>query len=125
MERCEHLIIDEVSFVWQWVLNRVHQSLVIAKNSNSNFDGINILFCGDFCQLPPVNEEALYKLTKIECQKSGFVCNVYNSCKTNYSNKYKKIPVNIQWKRIWSWILEFHCMNRNKIWAILIFVFFN
>jgi hypothetical protein len=90
MERCEHLIFDEVSFVGQWVLNRVHQSLVIAKNSNSNFGGINILFCGDFCQLPTVNEEALYKLTKMESKKSGFVCNVYKSCKTNYSNKYKK-----------------------------------
>jgi ATP-dependent DNA helicase PIF1 len=95
----DHLIINEVSFIGQWVLNIVHQSLMIVKNSNSNFGGINILFCGDFCQLPPVNEEALYKLTKMESQKSGFVCNVCKSCKTNYSNKYKKIPVNIQLKK--------------------------
>jgi len=88
----DHLILDEVSFIGQWVLNRVHQSLMIAKNSNSNFGGINILFCGDFCQLPPVNEEALYKLTKMESQKSGFVCNVCKSCKTNYSNKHKTNP---------------------------------
>jgi hypothetical protein len=65
---------------------------MIVKNSNSNFGGINILFCGDFCQLPPVNEEALYKLTRMESQKSGFVCNVCKSCKTKYSNKYKKNP---------------------------------
>ena len=28
----------------------------------------------------------------MESQKSGFVCNVCKSCKTNYSNKYKKNP---------------------------------
>jgi hypothetical protein len=29
---------------------------------------------------------------KNESQKSGIVCNVCKSCKTNYSNKYKKNP---------------------------------
>jgi ATP-dependent DNA helicase PIF1 len=48
----DHFIIDEVSFIEQWVLNKSHKSLMIAKNSNNNFGGINILFCGDFCQLP-------------------------------------------------------------------------
>jgi hypothetical protein len=43
--------------------------LMIAKNSNSNFGGINILFCGDFCQLPPVNEEA--KSKNIQINKNG------------------------------------------------------
>ena len=28
----DHLIVDEVSFIGQWVLNRVHQSVMIAKN---------------------------------------------------------------------------------------------
>lgn len=62
----DYFIIDEVSFIGQWVLNKIHQNLMIAKNFNENFDGINILFCGDFGQLPPINEEALYKLTRSE-----------------------------------------------------------
>jgi nicotinamide riboside kinase len=52
----DHLIFDEVSFIGQWVLNRVHQSIMTSKNSNSNFSGINILFCVVFCQLPSVKK---------------------------------------------------------------------
>ena len=70
----DHLIIDEVSLIGQWVLNKVHKSLMTAKNLNQNYGGVNILFCGDFGQLPPVNEEALYRLTRSEKGLAKSVC---------------------------------------------------
>lgn len=57
--------------IGQSLLAQFHSFLKIAKATDTSapFAGLNILFCGDFMQLPPVLDTALYvpnKVTTIE-----------------------------------------------------------
>ncbi|XP_058839321.1 uncharacterized protein LOC131694833 [Topomyia yanbarensis] len=56
------IIIDEVSMIGADVLNTIHARLQdITGNYDDPFGGINIIFCGDLRQLPPVNARPVYK----------------------------------------------------------------
>ncbi|KAJ8502956.1 hypothetical protein ONZ45_g11279 [Pleurotus djamor] len=59
-EEIEYLLIDEVSMVGCGLLHDISEALMIAKGSQAAFGGINIIFCGDFAQLPPVKQLALF-----------------------------------------------------------------
>lgn len=48
------LIIDEISMLKASTLNNVNKVFKIIKKNNIPFGGIQIVFCGDFFQLPPV-----------------------------------------------------------------------
>lgn len=54
LEKVEVLIIDEVSMLHQKQLNLVDQVLKYFKMNQLPFGGIQVVFCGDFFQLPPV-----------------------------------------------------------------------
>ena len=54
------LIIDESSLVGLKMLNEININLQLAKNSTKPFGGLHILFSGDFAQLSPVSQKALY-----------------------------------------------------------------
>ena len=59
----EVLIIDEISMVDGFLLNDVDKVLREVKQKNEAFGGIQVVFVGDFFQLPPVvrgNEELLF-----------------------------------------------------------------
>jgi len=60
--KVEYVIIDEISMIGQKLLAKFHESLKIAKSVDHDlpFAGLNILFAGDFLQLPPVQDPALY-----------------------------------------------------------------
>ena len=58
---CKLLIFDEKSMIGFRTLYRVdHRLRAIRARPDEFFGGMNILFCGDFGQLPPVAEHPLY-----------------------------------------------------------------
>ncbi|KAI7283948.1 hypothetical protein KC345_g2647 [Hortaea werneckii] len=48
------LFIDEISMVQNEDLQRIDRMLRAARSSNEPFGGVQVIFCGDFLQLPPV-----------------------------------------------------------------------
>lgn len=48
------LIIDEVSMLHHYMLDMIDRVIREIKNSSEPFGGMQIVFCGDFFQLPPV-----------------------------------------------------------------------
>jgi hypothetical protein len=56
----DYLFIDEVSMIGCGLLCDVSEALSIAKGNTDSFGGINIIFAGDFAQLPPVGQTQLY-----------------------------------------------------------------
>jgi ATP-dependent exoDNAse (exonuclease V) alpha subunit len=60
LEKVEVLIIDEISMLHQRQLTLVDQVLKYFKMNQLPFGGIQVIFCGDFFQLPPVggNQES-------------------------------------------------------------------
>lgn len=56
LSRAEVLIIDEVSMLHDFRLDLIEMILRFFKRNEEPFGGIQIIFCGDFCQLPPVTK---------------------------------------------------------------------
>ncbi|MBL4707118.1 MAG: AAA family ATPase [Flavobacteriales bacterium] len=54
LDKVEVLIIDEISMLHQKQLDLVDQVLKYFKMNQLAFGGIQVIFCGDFFQLPPV-----------------------------------------------------------------------
>lgn len=61
MEHIEYILIDEVSMLSCLDLYRISAQLAKIKGvSDIPFGGLNMIFAGDFAQLPPVNSSPLY-----------------------------------------------------------------
>jgi len=60
---CQFLIIDEKSMIGLGAIHRIDQRLrqIFPTKQDEWFGGLNVLLLGDFCQLPPVLERALYQ----------------------------------------------------------------
>ena len=57
----QYLIIDEVSMMDAKLLSTLHTQLVkIRSDPNLDFGGVNILFAGNFLQLPTVSHQDVY-----------------------------------------------------------------
>jgi hypothetical protein len=54
------LFVDEVSLIGAALLSELDAALRVACDSKRPFGGINIIFAGDFYQLPPVKATPLY-----------------------------------------------------------------
>lgn len=84
----DYLFVDEVSMIGCNFLTTISESLCEAKGSTSAFGGVNIIFAGDFAQLPPVNESRLYShlktsgMGRIAGQKAVFGKLLWLSIKT-------------------------------------------
>lgn len=65
--KIEYVFLDEISVVGQTLLAQLHKFFRIVKavNHEAPFAGINMIFSGDFQQLPPVQDTALYMPSKI------------------------------------------------------------
>jgi ATP-dependent DNA helicase PIF1 len=55
IEQADILIIDEISMLHDFRLDLVDQVLKDVRDSEAPFGGIQLVLCGDFFQLPPVN----------------------------------------------------------------------
>lgn len=56
----DFLFVDEYSMIGCQLLYKIHLALTFAKECSKPFGGINIIFAGDFAQLPAVGETRLY-----------------------------------------------------------------
>jgi hypothetical protein len=55
-EGVDYLVIDEVSMIGCKFLLEISNVLIEAKGCTDPFGGINVIFAGDFAQLPPVGQ---------------------------------------------------------------------
>jgi hypothetical protein len=55
IKKADVLIIDEVSMLHDFRLDMVDQTLRHVRNNRDPFGGVQVILCGDFFQLPPVN----------------------------------------------------------------------
>ena len=82
------MFIDEVSMIGCRLLLKISQALNNAKENQSPFGGINIVFTGDFAQLPPVGDPCLfshidtYKIATPQGQQNVFGKLLWLSIKT-------------------------------------------
>lgn len=74
----DYLLIDEVSMISCNLLVQIHEALCEAKENSALFGGVNIVFAGDFAQLPPVGQRGLhrkintYAVTTVKGQNAVF-----------------------------------------------------
>ena len=59
-EGVDYLFIDEVSMISCRFLCKISEALSLAKGDSRAFGGVNVIFAGDFAQLPPINESCLF-----------------------------------------------------------------
>ena len=57
INKADVLIIDEISMLHDYRLDMVDQALRAARSNRQPFGGIQVILCGDFFQLPPINRE--------------------------------------------------------------------
>lgn len=57
----EILIIDEVSMLGQKLFDKLSQIAQTLRQNDSYFGGIRLILCGDFYQLPPVNDNWIFE----------------------------------------------------------------
>ena len=55
IEQADILIIDEISMLHDYRLDLVDQVLRSVKGIDAAFGGMQVILCGDFFQLPPIN----------------------------------------------------------------------
>jgi len=60
-EGVDYLFVDEVSMIGCEMMHKISRALTEAKGSTTAFGGINVIFAGDFAQLPPIGDTRLYK----------------------------------------------------------------
>jgi hypothetical protein len=56
LEKTKVLIIDEISMLHRNQLDAINDILQFIRNNQAPFGGLQVIFCGDFFQLPPVGE---------------------------------------------------------------------
>ena len=56
IRRTDVLIIDEVSMMHDYNLDMVDQAMKIIRENDEPMGGLQVIFCGDFFQLPPVTQ---------------------------------------------------------------------
>jgi hypothetical protein len=69
-EGVDYLFIDEISMIGCSLLYNISEALIEAKGNTSPFGGINVIFAGDFAQLPPVGDIRLSATVDMSQTKS-------------------------------------------------------
>ena len=67
------LIIDEISMLHRNQLDMINQALKYLKNSAQPFGGMQVVFAGDFFQLPPVSKESIPSREKFAFMSKAWV----------------------------------------------------
>ena len=79
IRKAEVLVIDEISMLHDFRLDMVDQILRMVRGSAEPFGGVQVILCGDFFQLPPVNRrdsrQGSFVITSDAWQQGAFtVC---------------------------------------------------
>ena len=67
----DYLFIDEVSMIGCEMLHNISSALTQAKGNTKAFGGVNVIFAGDFAQLPPIGDARLYKNMDVSKASAG------------------------------------------------------
>lgn len=57
IKNCKILVIDEVSMLGQFYLETIDQVFQHVRRNENPLGGVQVIFTGDFLQLPPINDE--------------------------------------------------------------------
>jgi hypothetical protein len=60
-EGTDYLFVDELSMLGCQMMHNISRALTEAKGTTTAFGGVNLIFAGDFAQLPPIGDTRLYK----------------------------------------------------------------
>jgi ATP-dependent exoDNAse (exonuclease V) alpha subunit len=79
IKKADILVIDEISMLHDFRLDMVDEVLCAVRNNQETFGGMQVVLCGDFFQLPPVNRR--------DSRQGGFITssrvwlqNVFSVC---------------------------------------------
>lgn len=61
LRKLDDLIVDEVSMFGKTLFESLNTALQMVRKNEKVFGGIRLIFSGDFLQLPPVNDEWIFK----------------------------------------------------------------
>jgi ATP-dependent DNA helicase PIF1 len=61
VRKCSILVIDEVSMLGMRLLEGINELLQVLRGNDRIFGGLQVIFTGDFMQLPPVNDDYCFK----------------------------------------------------------------
>lgn len=92
-KKVELLIVDEVSMMSQWFFDTLNCVAQLVRKDNRPFGGIQVIFCGDFFQLPPVCKPVELRKSKTKgeyCFNSKYWYETFDKhiiLKTSYRQK--------------------------------------
>jgi ATP-dependent exoDNAse (exonuclease V) alpha subunit len=75
IEKAQVLIIDEISMLHDYRLDLVDEVCRTVRQDVRPFGGLQVIFCGDFFQLPPVTRAEDFEGLDIEMPRSNFAYN--------------------------------------------------
>jgi hypothetical protein len=79
IRKADILVIDEISMLHDFRLDMVEEVLRLVRENSEPFGGLQVILCGDFYQLPPVNRndsrQGSFIINSLAWQQGGFrVC---------------------------------------------------
>ena len=80
LNKAKVLIIDEVSMLHQDQLNTIHDVLSYVRDDSRAFGGMQVVLCGDFFQLPPIDKFNRESKDKFAFMSSAWVFAGFNVC---------------------------------------------
>jgi len=80
LNKAKVLIIDEVSMLHQDQLNTIHEILTYVRDDSKAFGGMQIVLCGDFFQLPPIDRHNRPSKDKFAFMSTAWQFAEFNIC---------------------------------------------
>lgn len=113
--KLEILIIDEISMIDNILFSKIAAYLSLIKNVKKPFGGIQIILCGDFYQLPPINNTYCFK-AKIWNRLRINTIILKNQMRQIHDLEFQNILENIKINNITDYIYDkLSLLKNNKI----------
>jgi ATP-dependent DNA helicase PIF1 len=90
------LIIDEISIIDLELFEKVSEYLALINGNRKPFGGLQVLLCGDFCQLEPVNGEYCF-ISKTWSDLNLTTIFLTKMIRQNEDKKFQKILKNLRY----------------------------
>lgn len=112
-KQCKVLIIDEVSMMEAGILDLIDRTARDIRKNSLPFGGIQVILCGDFFQLPPVDNKSLKQITKKYDEINGEI-------DASIVNERKELPpCEYAFKsKVWNQAFK-HCVSLSTVYRQL------
>lgn len=94
------LIIDEISMMDKVLFEKISEYLQLIKESDLPFGGIQVILCGDFCQLAPVSKSGYCFESNIWKDLNLLCINLTIQFRQNEDPEFKKILTKLRFGQI-------------------------